>query len=154
MGAIAWLEAAARKEIDPQRQIMRPAEIRYELLEEPVRALVAALNTTSAVETLGSCGGHPFEHPGRHARGRTAFVLLHVLEESGWREVALAIASAVQLIDGAILTVTFDHEAQLRLEVDADLDAEERRSLLDVVLAAAACAVENFGSWAGGLAAD
>jgi hypothetical protein len=155
MPEIAWLESAARKVIDPRLQVMRPSEIRYDWLEEPVRELIWLLNHSGVVETLGSCGGHPDEEPEwRSRRGNTAFVLLHVLDEAGWRSLALAIAVAIQRLPGATLTVSFDHEAQVQIAASTWLSAGLRRRVLDAALGRAAAAVAGWSVEAAGIAGD
>lgn len=158
MADVLWLEAAARRRIDPRVQVMHPAEIDYNLLEEPVRDFVRALNTTAVVETLGSCGGHPFEAasgaPSIERRAHSAYVLLHVLDESGWRDLALAIAGDMRSIPGLSMSVTFDHEAQLRLVVEPRLRPIVRRVLLDQSLAGAAGAVMRWKRCGESLAGD
>jgi len=127
---------------------MRPSEISYELLEAPVRDLVRALNASGVAETLGSCGGHPFEvptgAPSAIRRTHTAYVLLHVLDEEGWRDLALAVACTVQRVPRLSMSVTFDHEAQLWLTVEPHLAPIVRRGILDDGLNSAAAAVTRW----------
>jgi hypothetical protein len=54
-------------------------------LDPPIRALVAALNAFPAIQTIGSCGGHPHPHPGQWPTGSwyVAFELAGSYE--GWQ---------------------------------------------------------------------
>jgi hypothetical protein len=154
MGEIAWLEGATNRDIDPHRRIMRPTEIRYELLEPQARGLVRALNDTGVVETLWSCAGHPLEDDRRLSSAYTDAVLLHVLDEACWRDAALAIAHAVRSLAGVTMAVSFDHEAQLRFAVPMWLEPVGRRTLLDATLDAAERALRDWSIAAAPAAAE
>ena len=142
LSEITWLDDAAGRDVAPRLRIMRPAEICYDLLERPVRGLVRALNSCGAVETLSSCGGHPFDSPLESARAWTAWVLVHVLDEPAWRCAVTAIAEGTRTVPAVSLAVSFDHQALLRLAVPAGLAPGERRLLLNTALGAAARALE------------
>jgi hypothetical protein len=146
VGEIAWLDDAVAKEIDLSRRIMRPGEIRYDLLDPQVRDLVRALNDSGVVETLWSCAGHPLDEDQTLSAACSATVLLHVLDKAGWRQAALAIAQHVRVLAGVAMTVTFEHEAQLRFTVPEWLAPAWRRMLLDAALEAAACALREWSA--------
>jgi hypothetical protein len=101
---------------------------------------VWALNFSGVVETLCSCAGHPFTYPADIRSSRESYVLLHVLDQEGWRALAIEIAEAIRALPYVTLTLTFTHEAQMRLEVPAEFAPLVRRALLDASLDAAASA--------------
>jgi hypothetical protein len=146
MGEIAWLAAAANRDIEPHRRIMFPHDIRYDLLEPQVRGLVHALNETYSVETLWSCAGHPFDEREHRGSMCSAAVLLHIVDERSWREAALAIARAVRPLAGVTMLVSFDHEGQLRFSVPTWLEPARQRMLLDAALDAAERAVRDWNN--------
>ncbi|MFN8559418.1 MAG: hypothetical protein U0531_19465 [Dehalococcoidia bacterium] len=144
MAAITWLDSACARPADPYCRIMRPSEIRYELLEAPVRELVRALNVSGVVETLNSCGGHTESEPSTAAHARSAFVTVHVLDDLRWRAVALAMAAAVRVQPSVSMSISFDHQAEVRFWVPEWAEPRDRRRLLDRALAGATNAVRSW----------
>jgi hypothetical protein len=139
MPRVHWLDAAVRTRIEPRRRIMPPSQIEYDLLDEPVRDFVGALNTTGVVETLLSCAGHPFETPApcpsSIRRTHSAHVLVHVLDPEGWHCLVTALAGTLHSAPELSVRATFEHESWLWLIADPGLSPRARRTVLDRGLA-------------------